>query len=236
VNIEADRAPDSGAPDSGAPDSRAEGSLVLVGTPIGNLGDLSPRARQALADADMVCCEDTRRTRVLLSAAGLKGRRLLSLHGHNEAARVDEVLAVVEGGACVAVVSDAGMPGISDPGARLVAAAAARAVTVTVIPGPTAVVAALVASGLPTDRFCFEGFLPRRGELRRRRIEELSGEERTVVLFESPRRLAGARAHQGARGTVAGIALRGRCAFLGRRGPGRSRRRVGWGTARRGAQ
>ncbi len=166
------------------------GTLVLVATPIGNLGDLSPRARQVLADADVVCCEDTRRTRQLLTYAGLSGRRLLSLHGHNEAARLAEVLAMLGGGACVAVVSDAGTPAISDPGARLVAAAAEAGATVSMVPGPSAVLAALVASGLPTERFCFEGFLPRRGALRRRRIEELAVEMRTAVVLEAPGRVA----------------------------------------------
>jgi 16S rRNA (cytidine1402-2'-O)-methyltransferase len=170
-------------PDHGA------GSLVLVSTPIGNLGDLSPRALETLARADIVCCEDTRRTRGLLTHAGLKGVRLLSLHDHNEMARVDAVLAHLAEGRTVAVVSDAGTPAVSDPGARLVSAAVAAGVTVSTVPGPSAVLAALVVSGLPTDRFCFEGFLPRKGGDRRRRIEAVAGQACTVVLFEAPGRL-----------------------------------------------
>lgn len=166
------------------------GRLVLVATPIGNLGDLSPRAERTLAEADLLCCEDTRRTRQLLSHAGISGRPLLSVHGHNEATRVEEVVARLRAGATVAVVSDAGMPAVSDPGARLVAAAAAAGIEVTVVPGPSAAVAALVVSGLPTDRFCFEGFLPRRGAERRRALQSLSGERRTAVLYETAPRLA----------------------------------------------
>jgi 16S rRNA (cytidine1402-2'-O)-methyltransferase len=164
---------------------------VLVATPIGNLGDLSPRAVEALAAADVVCCEDTRRTRALLSAAGVAGAgRLVSLHEHNEAARIPEILGWVAEGRTVAVVTDAGTPAVSDPGARLVAAAAEAGVAVTVVPGPSAVLAALVVSGLPTDRFCVEGFLPRKGGPRRRRLEALAAEERTAVLLEAPGRLA----------------------------------------------
>ncbi|HUZ09930.1 MAG TPA: 16S rRNA (cytidine(1402)-2'-O)-methyltransferase [Acidimicrobiales bacterium] len=165
---------------------------MLVATPIGNLGDLSPRAASTLAGAGFICCEDTRRTRALLSAAGLPAgtRRLVSLHRHNEAARVDQVVAWVEEGRTVAVVSDAGMPGISDPGERLVAAARARGVPVTVVPGPSAVLAALVVSGLPTDRFCMEGFLPRKGPDRRRRLAALADEPRTAVVLEAASRLA----------------------------------------------
>jgi 16S rRNA (cytidine1402-2'-O)-methyltransferase len=168
------------------------GRLVLVATPIGNLGDLSPRAASVLAEADVVCCEDTRRTRALLSAAGISaGRRLVSLHGHNEAAMVPRVLDWVAGGRTVAVVTDAGTPSVSDPGCRLVAAAAGRDLTVSVVPGPSSVLAALVVSGLPTDRFCVEGFLPRKGADRRRRLAALAAEERTAVLLEAPGRVAG---------------------------------------------
>lgn len=168
----------------------AAGRLVLVATPIGNLGDLSRRGAEALAQADLVCCEDTRRTRQLLSHAGITGRRLLSVHGHNEQARITEVLEALRGGATVALVSDAGTPGVSDPGTRLVAAAAAAGVEVTVVPGPNAALAALVVSGLATDRFCFEGFLPRRGAERRRRLEQVAEERRTVLLHETAPRLA----------------------------------------------
>jgi len=168
---------------------------VLVATPIGNLGDLSPRAREVLATADLICCEDTRRTRALLSAAGVAaggpgGDRLLSLHGHNEPARLDRVAAAVAGGATVAVVSDAGTPGISDPGAWLAAQLAAAGETVSTVPGPSSVVGALVVSGLPADRFCVEGFLPRKGPERRRRVAALMADERTSVVLEAPGRVA----------------------------------------------
>ena len=171
------------------------GRLVLVATPIGNLGDLSPRAREVLATADLICCEDTRRTRALLSACGItakgpRGDRLLSLHGHNEAARLDRVGTAVAGGATVAVVSDAGTPGISDPGAWLVAQLAAAGETVSTVPGPSSVVGALVVSGLPADRFCVEGFLPRKGPERRRRLEALMADGRTTVVLEAPSRVA----------------------------------------------
>ena len=166
------------------------GRIVLVGTPIGNLGDLAPRAVEALAGADVIYCEDTRHSRKLLSHAGVTGATLRSLHRHNEADRVGEVVDAAVAGSTVAVVSDAGMPGISDPPTRLVAAAAAAGVTVTVVPGPSAVVCALVASGMSTDRFSFEGFLPRSGRHRRARLEEVAGEVRTTVLFEAPGRLA----------------------------------------------
>jgi 16S rRNA (cytidine1402-2'-O)-methyltransferase len=165
---------------------------VLVATPIGNLGDISPRAQFVLAEADLICCEDTRRTRALLSAFGIgAGNRLLSLHGHNETTRLERVADCVAGGGTVAVVSDAGMPGISDPGAWLAAQLAARGETVSVVPGPSSVLAALVVSGLPTDRFCVEGFLPRKGPERRRRVAALMADERTCVLLEAPGRVAG---------------------------------------------
>ena len=166
------------------------GEVVLVATPIGNLGDLSARMVAVLRDADLVCCEDTRRTRVLLSAAGVPaGGRLVSLHAHNEAARLGQLLAALEAGKTIAVVTDAGMPVVSDPGAALVDAALDRGFGVTVVPGPSAVLAALVVSGLPADRFSFEGFLPRKGVDRRARLSELAAEPRTSVVFESPARL-----------------------------------------------
>jgi 16S rRNA (cytidine1402-2'-O)-methyltransferase len=174
---------------------QGRGRLVLVATPIGNLGDLSSRAREVLATADLICCEDTRRTRALLSAVGVAaggpgGDRLLSLHGHNEQARLDRVAAAVAGGATVAVVSDAGTPGISDPGAWLAAQLAAAGETVSTVPGPSSVVGALVVSGLPADRFCVEGFLPRKGAERRRRVAALLADERTSVVLEAPGRVA----------------------------------------------
>lgn len=169
--------------------------MVLVATPIGNLGDLSPRAKEVLATADLICCEDTRRTRALLTAMDIRaggpgGDRLLSLHGHNEASRVAQVVACVAGGGTVAVVSDAGMPGISDPGALLAAAMATAGETVSVVPGPSSVLAALVVSGLPTDRFCVEGFLPRKGAERRERVIALMADRRTTVVLEAPGRVA----------------------------------------------
>ncbi len=166
------------------------GVLVLVGTPIGNLGDLSPRAVEALRTADLIACEDTRRTRQLLTAAGVPaGGRLLAVHDHNEAARAAGLLERLAAGQRVAVVTDAGMPGISDPGERLVAAAVGAGHRVEVVPGPSAAVAALVVSGLPTGRWCFEGFLPRKGRDRARRLAELAPERRSTVLFESPHRV-----------------------------------------------
>ena len=165
------------------------GRLVLVGTPIGNLGDLSPRATSVLAGADVIACEDTRVTRKLLSHAGITPRRLISVHAHNEAATAGQVVDLVAGGATVAMVTDAGLPGISDPGERLVKAVTSAGLKVDVVPGPSAALAALVVSGLPTDRFCFEGFLPRKGEERAARLAAIAVEPRTVVLFESPRRV-----------------------------------------------
>jgi 16S rRNA (cytidine1402-2'-O)-methyltransferase len=164
--------------------------LVLVGTPIGNLGDLSPRAIEVLAAADLVVCEDTRRTGRLLQAAGVRARQLLAAHDHNEVARIGGVLERLGRGETVAVVTDAGMPGISDPGERLVRAAADAGFDVVVVPGPSASVAALVASGLPAGRFAFEGFLPRAGSGRSGRLAALAGEQRTIVLYEAPHRLA----------------------------------------------
>jgi 16S rRNA (cytidine1402-2'-O)-methyltransferase len=171
------------------------GRLVLVATPIGNLGDLSPRARDVLAAADLICCEDTRRTRALLSAAGITaggpdGDRLLSLHRHNEEARFERVAAAVAGGATVAVVTDAGTPGISDPGGWLAARLAGAGETVSTVPGPSSVVGALVVSGLASDRFGVEGFLPRKGPERRRRVASLMADERTSVVLEAPGRVA----------------------------------------------
>lgn len=166
------------------------GRLVLVGTPIGNLGDISPRAVEALRTADVIACEDTRRTRALLSHLDIPAaRRLLAVHDHNEAGEVAKVLARLDEDQVVVVVSDAGMPGISDPGERLVAAAAAAGHTVEAVPGPSAVLAALVVSGLSTARFCFEGFLPRKGAARSQRLAELTVEPRTTILFESPHRV-----------------------------------------------
>ena len=165
------------------------GSLVLVGTPIGNLGDLSARAVEALAAADLVCCEDTRRTGRLLEHAGVRGARLRRVDEHTESEAVGEVCELLLNGATVAVVTDAGMPALTDPGGRLVAACASAGHTVTVVPGPSAGLAALAVSGLPAGRFCFEGFLPRKGRARAERLEQIARERRTTVLYESPYRL-----------------------------------------------
>ncbi|MCU1372409.1 MAG: hypothetical protein JWO77_3603 [Ilumatobacteraceae bacterium] len=168
----------------------ARGRLVLVGTPIGNLGDLTPRAIEALAGADLVCCEDTRRTGRLLQHAGIRARELRVVNDHTEDRAVTDVVARIGRGEVVAVVTDAGMPGISDPGEQLVAAAAAAGHTIEVVPGPSAAVTALVASGLPAGRFAFEGFLPRKGSGRTERLAVVAGERRTVVLYEAPHRVA----------------------------------------------
>jgi len=166
------------------------GRLVLVATPIGNLGDLPPRAIEALGGADVILCEDTRRTRALLTHAGLSGRRLVAMDANREEAAIARVLTLIGEGKTVALATDAGMPAVSDPGARLVAAVTAAGEEVSVIPGPSAALAALVVSGLPTDRFVFEGFLPRKGSERAARLQALAAEERTTVIFEAPLRLA----------------------------------------------
>ena len=166
-----------------------QGSLAVVGTPIGNLADLSPRAADALRDADLVACEDTRRTAVLLRHAG-SDAPMLALHQHNEAGRAADLVARMRDGARVALVSDAGMPLVSDPGARLVRAALDAGLPVSVVPGPSAVTAALAASGLAGEGgFVFLGFAPRRPAERRRLAERLAGLDVPAVGFESPRRL-----------------------------------------------
>lgn len=174
------------------------GRLVLVATPIGNLGDLPPRAVEALAGADAVACEDTRHSGRLLAHAGIADARLLRLDAHTEDRATEDVLRRLGEGQVVAVVTDAGTPGISDPGERLVRRVVEAGHEVTVVPGPSAPVAALVASGLPTERWCMEGFLPRKGAARSARLTELAVEERTMVLFESPHRLAATLADLGA--------------------------------------
>jgi 16S rRNA (cytidine1402-2'-O)-methyltransferase len=162
---------------------------VVVGTPIGNLADLSPRAAQALRDADVVACEDTRRTAALLRHAGSEAP-MVPVHRHNEAARAADLVERMRGGARVALVSDAGMPLVSDPGARLVSAALAASLAVEVVPGPSAVTAALAASGLAGEGgFVFAGFAPRRAAERRRLMDGVGALGLPVVLLESPRRL-----------------------------------------------
>jgi 16S rRNA (cytidine1402-2'-O)-methyltransferase len=166
----------------------AAGTLYLVGTPIGNIEDLSPRAQRILGAVDLIAAEDTRHTRRLLERFGV-ARPLVSYHDHNKEGRTPEVIARLRDGASVAIVSDAGSPGISDPAFTLVRAAVRAEVPVVPIPGPSSALCALEVSGLPTDRFAFEGFLPRRSGRRRARIEELREDPRTLIFFESPHRL-----------------------------------------------
>jgi 16S rRNA (cytidine1402-2'-O)-methyltransferase len=164
--------------------------IILAATPIGNLGDASARLREALETATVVASEDTRVTQRLLKGLGIANRpRLIALHEHNERQKSVELVELAREGDLL-VLSDAGMPTVSDPGYPLVQAAAAAGVAVTVIPGPSAVVTALAVSGLPTDRFAFEGFLPRKSGERARRLAELAGDRRTLVFFEGPSRLA----------------------------------------------
>jgi 16S rRNA (cytidine1402-2'-O)-methyltransferase len=165
------------------------GRLAVISTPIGNLGDLSPRARDELAAAELVAAEDTRRTGQLLTTLGLS-RPLVSLHEHNEHERIGELLERLRGGARIALVSDAGTPLLSDPGFELVRRAAQEGVSIVAVPGPSAITAALSIAGLPTDRFSFEGFLPARLAERRARLAELAGDTRTLVFFEAPHRIA----------------------------------------------
>jgi len=167
------------------------GTLFLVATPIGNLGDLSPRGRDVLRDADLLLAEDTRHTAQLLHACGMQrtSGTLESLHEHNERERVPRVLERLRAGATVALASDAGTPLVSDPGAALVAAAVAAGIEVVAVPGPCAAVAALTLAALPAARFAFEGFLPPRPTARRRALQELAGEPRTLVFYEAPHRL-----------------------------------------------
>ena len=167
-----------------------ESMIILAATPIGNLGDASARLREALEAATVVASEDTRVTQRLLAGLGIANRpRLIALHEHNERQKAGELVELARE-ADLLVLSDAGMPTVSDPGFPLVVAAAAAGVVVTVIPGPSAVVTALAVSGLPTDRFAFEGFLPRKAGDRARRIAELAGDRRTLLFFEGPSRLA----------------------------------------------
>jgi len=164
------------------------GRLAVISTPIGNLGDLSPRAREELAAAELVAAEDTRRTGQLLTTLGLS-RPLVSLHEHNEGERIGELLEKLRAGARIALVSDAGTPLLSDPGFELVRRVAQEGVTIVAVPGPSAITAALSIAGLPTERFTFEGFLPARLGERRVRLGELAGETRTLVFFEAPHRI-----------------------------------------------
>lgn len=175
---------------------RPNGRLQVVATPIGNLGDLTARAREALAAADVIAAEDTRHTGALLQALGIS-RPLVSVHQHNESRRAGELLERLARGETIALVSDAGTPVLSDPGYELVRRAAAAGFEVSVIPGVSAITSALAVAGLPTDRFCFEGFLPARGSERRAALAGLAHETRTLVFFEAPHRIATTLADMG---------------------------------------
>lgn len=166
------------------------GRLVVVGTPIGNLGDLSPRAVETLAGADVVACEDTRRTGRLLEAAGIGRVKLVVVNDHTETGAAAGIVERIRAGETVALVTDAGMPAVSDPGAELVAAVAAADLAIAVVPGPTAASAALAGSGLASGRWVFEGFLPRKGSARNERLAVLAAETRTSIVYEAPHRVA----------------------------------------------
>lgn len=167
------------------------GVIALAATPIGNLADATPRLVSAFEQADLIAAEDTRRTGLLREHLRVSRRApLVSCHEHNEAAKAEQIVSSAVDGQRVLLVTDAGMPTVSDPGYVIVQAAIKRGVPLTVLPGPSAPLIALALSGLPTDRFCFEGFLPRKSAAQMRRLEELSGEERTMIFLESPRRLA----------------------------------------------
>jgi 16S rRNA (cytidine1402-2'-O)-methyltransferase len=165
------------------------GTLYLVATPIGNLADITHRALQVLKDVDLIACEDTRHTHKLLSHYGIT-TRTISYHEHNEQQRTAQLIDMLQQGSDIAVVSDAGTPSISDPGFRLVRAAIENEITVVPVPGPSALISALIAAGLPTDEFFFAGFLPARGNARRARFEELRSVPGTLIFYEGPHRLA----------------------------------------------
>ena len=169
---------------------QAAGRIVLAATPIGNTGDASARLVELLGTADIVAAEDTRRLHRLVQSLGVTvAGRVISYHEHNEAAKTAELLDQVRAGKTLVMVTDAGMPSVSDPGFRLVEGAVSAGLTVTAVPGPSAVLTALALSGLPTDRFCFEGFLPRKAGERASRLADLAQERRTMVFFEAPHRL-----------------------------------------------
>ncbi len=179
------------------PLQNAAGVLHVVATPIGNLGDLSPRAQEVLRSVDAICAEDTRRSGQLLAHFGIE-RPLLALHEHNEAALAERIVARLQAGQSLALVSDAGTPLVSDPGYRLVRAARSAGVRVSPVPGPCAAIAGLSVAGLASDRFVFEGFLPAKGATRRDRLAALAGEARTLVFYESSHRIVESLADLGA--------------------------------------
>ena len=164
------------------------GKLYLVPTPIGNMGDITQRALETLREVDLVACEDTRHSGMLLKRLGLK-KKLISYHDFNEERRADQLLAKIREGMSVAVITDAGSPGISDPAYRIVQAAIASDIDIVPLPGATAIIPALTASGQPTDRFFFEGFLPHKSAARKKRLERLKELEHTLVFYESPHRV-----------------------------------------------
>ena len=167
-----------------------EPALVVIGTPIGNLGDISERAIRELREADLICCEDTRRTGKLLNLLNITPRPDLEvLNEHTEEKRANEILNRITAGLRVALVTDAGMPGIADPGQYLIKSAIDHEINLEIVPGPTAGIVALIASGLPTSRFVFQGFIPRKGEERQRRIEEIARDDKTTVIYESGKRI-----------------------------------------------
>lgn len=176
------------SPASSAGSAIAPGTLYVVATPIGNLGDLSARAREVLSGVQLIAAEDTRHTRQLLQAFGID-TALTSLHEHNEMQKSETLITRLLAGESIALVSDAGTPLISDPGFDLVAMARARGVSIAVVPGPCAAIAALSIAGLPTDRFAFEGFLPAKSAARVARLRELVSEQRTMIFYEAPHRL-----------------------------------------------
>ncbi len=181
---------DDGGPAEAAASPGGPGRIVLAATPIGNVGDASSRLIELLMTADIVAAEDTRRLHRLVQNLGITvGGRVISYHEHNEVAKTAELLDHVRSGKTLVMVTDAGMPSVSDPGFRLVEGAVAAGLTVTAVPGPSAVLTALALSGLPTDRFCFEGFLPRKAGERSSRLADLDAERRTMVFFEAPHRL-----------------------------------------------
>ncbi len=165
------------------------GALVLVATPIGNLGDMSQRAIDALKEAEIICCEDTRHSGKLLSHFGVSGKKLIVINEHTEYDAREEIVGLVASGKSVALITDAGTPGISDPGERLVVAVVNAGLKVSAIPGPSALTMAIVTSGLPTSRFVFEGFLPRSGAERTERLAMATTESRTTIYYEAPHRL-----------------------------------------------
>ncbi|MBV7364263.1 16S rRNA (cytidine(1402)-2'-O)-methyltransferase [Actinomycetaceae bacterium TAE3-ERU4] len=168
----------------------AAGTITLAGTPIGDPNDASPKLRSALVQADIIAAEDTRRALNLAQRLELNiGGKLISLHEHNEAIKAQEIILAAQSGKSILVISDAGMPSVSDPGYRLVQTAIQKKVPVTVIPGPSAVLTALAISGLPTDRFTFEGFLARKDGQRIKQLQEVAKDKRTLVYFDSPRRV-----------------------------------------------